>query len=136
MTPQHLRQRRADADPSELGRLYPAGARPRRLAITDRARNALARLCRDHGRQALLLSWPGGAATLPLTLYAPGQFDVIIGHVACCPIYADVRQLGGSVTSSAVLDIDPSVWHRKWPLLRLELAAGGPAAARVPAAAR
>ena len=127
MTPQQLQQPSADPYDSEVGRLDPGGARPRRLAVTDRARYAVARLCHDHGRQALLLRWPGGAAVLPLTLYAPEQFDVIIGHVACCPVYADVRQLASSVTWSAVLDVDPSVWHRKWPLLRLEIADDEPA---------
>jgi len=113
-----------------------AGAAGRRLAVTDRARHALVRLCRDHGRQALLLCWPGGAVTLPLRLYAPGRFDVIIGHVARCPIYVDVRQLGYTATKYAVLDAERAVCHREWPLLRLERAARAPAAARVPAATR
>lgn len=96
-----------------------------RLAVTDRARRALVRLCHDHGQQALLLSWPGGAATIPLEHYSPGHFDVIIGHVASCPIYVDVRQLGSTPIRSAVLDVDRSAWRRDWPLLRLKRERGG-----------
>ena len=123
MTRHQLHRYGPDADT----RADPARAKGRRLVVTERARDALARLCHDRGRQALLLRWPGGAATLPLTLYSPGRFDVIIGHVASCPIYADVRQLGSSVVWSAVLDVDRSVWHPEWPLLRLDLAADEPA---------
>jgi hypothetical protein len=52
------------------------------LVVTEAARDAIRRLCRETGRQALLLSWPGGAVCLPSSLYAPSAFDVIIGHVS------------------------------------------------------
>ena len=105
----------------------PGGANSgHRLHVTDRARDALVRLGHDHGRQVLLLSWPAGAVALPLALYAPGRFDVIIGHVARCPIYVDVRQLG-CTTGSAVLDVRQTVCDREWPLLRLQPAAVGAA---------
>ena len=105
----------------------PGGANSgHRLHVTDRARDALARLGHDHGPQALLLCWPGGAVALPPALYVPGRFDVIIGHVARCPIYVDVRQLG-CTTGSAVLDVRETVWDRDWPLLRLRPAAVGAA---------
>jgi hypothetical protein len=64
------------------------------LVLTDAARDAIRRLCRDTGRQALLLSWPGGAVRLPPSLYTPSPFDVIIGHIARCPIFVDLRRLG------------------------------------------
>jgi hypothetical protein len=53
-----------------------------RLVVSDAARDAIGRLCRDDRRQALLLCWPGGVACLPVSLYAPAAFDVIIGHLA------------------------------------------------------
>src|SRR5262249_18295129 len=65
-----------------------------RLVVTDAARDAIRRLCRDTGRQALVLSWPGGAVCLPSSLYTPTAFDVIIGHIARCPIFVDLRRLG------------------------------------------
>jgi hypothetical protein len=43
-----------------------------RLAVTDAARDAIRRLCRDAGRQVLLLSWPGGAVCLPFAVYTDG----------------------------------------------------------------
>ena len=64
----------------------------RRLVITDPARKAIERLCRDQGRQAVVLSWPGGATYLPIACYQPSEYAVIVGHIARCPIYADVRR--------------------------------------------
>lgn len=75
-----------------------------RLMVTPRARRALARICGIKGRQALVLSWPGGATCLPAATYEPGAFDVIIGHVAGCPIHSDVRQLDYYRDRSAVID--------------------------------
>ena len=63
-----------------------------RLLVTDAARDAVGRLCRDHGRQALLLCWPGGAACLPLSLYPPAALDGIIGHIARRPSCVDLRR--------------------------------------------
>ena len=88
-----------------------------RLVVTDAARDAIRRLRRDTGRQALLLSWPGGAVCLPSSLYTPTAFDVIIGHIACCPIFVDLRRLGFPAGARVVLDATHG-WPRR-PLLRL-----------------
>jgi hypothetical protein len=85
--------------------------------VTDAARDAIRRVCRQTGRQAVLLSWPGGAACLPSSLYTPAAFDVIIGHIARCPIYVDVRQLRFSAGARVVLDATQA-WPQR-PLLRL-----------------
>jgi uncharacterized protein (DUF779 family) len=92
------------------------------LVITDLARKAIECLCRDHGRQAVVLSWPGGARCLPIACYEPGEYDVIVGHVAGCPIYADVRQLGWSAHGRVLLGITevPRPGHR--PLLQMRYA--------------
>ena len=63
-----------------------------RLVVTDAARDAVGRVCREHGRQALLLGGPGGAVCLPLSLYTPSALDLIIGHIAV-PSYVDARRL-------------------------------------------
>jgi hypothetical protein len=96
------------------------------LVVTEAARDAIRRLCRETGRQALLLSWPGGAVCLPSSLYAPSAFDVIIGHVARCPIFVDLRRLGFPAGARVVLDATHG-WPRR-PLLRLR-----PAGRREPA---
>jgi hypothetical protein len=96
-----------------------------RLVVSDAARDAIGRLCRDDGRQAVLLCWPGGAACLPVSLYTPAAFDVIIGHVARCPIYVDVRQLRFTAGTQAVLDTTQAGTQR--PLLRLRPAHPEPA---------
>jgi len=85
------------------------------------------------GRQALLLCWPGGAVCLPVSLYAPAAFDVIIGHIARCPIYVDVRQLRFAAGTHAVLDATQACEQR--PLLRLRPAHPEPASRRLIAAA-
>jgi hypothetical protein len=104
-----------------------------RLVVRGAARDAIGRLCRDDGRHALLLCWPGGAACLPLSLYTPTAFDVIIGHLARCPIYVDVRQLRFTAGTHAVLDAT-QVWKQR-PLLRLRPARPEPAPRRLAATA-
>jgi uncharacterized protein (DUF779 family) len=76
-------------------------------------------VCRHHGRQAVVLSWPAGAAYLPAAMWVPGRFDVIVGHVACCPIYADVRQLKLFPDARLVLDLTDGAAVSSRPPLRL-----------------
>lgn len=76
-----------------------------RLFVTARARRVLGRLRRDCGPHALLLSWPGGVTCLPAAMFVPSMFDVIVGHVAGCPIHADLRQLACYRDRRAVLDV-------------------------------
>jgi uncharacterized protein (DUF779 family) len=64
-----------------------------RLLITARARKAIRRLCADAGRQHVMLTWPGGANYLPAAMHHAGPYEVVVGHVARCPIYVDLRQL-------------------------------------------
>lgn len=89
-----------------------------RLRVTARARRALARVCAAFGPQAVLLSWPAGAAYLPATTFVPGRYDAIVGHIVRCPIYADVRQLGFYTERSAVLDVRDALGRGR-PVLRL-----------------
>lgn len=91
----------------------------RRLIVSTRARRAMARLYRGGDGQAVVLSWPGGAAFLPMRLYAAGEYNVIIGHVAGCPIYADLRQLNGSGHRRLVLDTAELTRAGRRPLLQL-----------------
>ena len=103
-----------------------------RLVVTDGARDAVGRLCREHGRQALLLCWPGGAVCLPLWLYPPPALDVFIGHIARRPSCVDVRQLRFTVGAHAVLDATRACKQR--PLLRPGPAHPAPAPGRFTAA--
>jgi hypothetical protein len=64
-----------------------------RLLISARVRRAMRRLCADAGPQHVVVTWPGGANYLPATMHHAGPYDVVVGHVARCPIYADLRQL-------------------------------------------
>jgi len=109
-----------------LGGSVDSGAgRGGRLVVTDRARNAIRCLCRASGPQALVVAWPTGVTYLPVGIFSPSEFDVIIGHIACCPVYADVRQLGFFADRQAVLDLaEPARW-REQPLLRLRSAPCG-----------
>lgn len=90
----------------------------RRLSVTAAARRAVVRVRREVGPQAVFMSWPAGATYVPEAAYLPGEFDVIVGHVARCPIYADVRQLAFYRDRSAVLDVhEPQ--HQGRPVLRV-----------------
>jgi hypothetical protein len=104
-----------------------------RIVVTDRARDAITRLdvCAAGGLQALVVAWPAGVTCRPVARFSPSEFDVILGHVAGCPVYADVRQLGLFADRHAVLDLAESM---RWPersLLRLRSAPCGDSA-RVP----
>src|SRR6266496_1801219 len=102
-----------------------------RLVVTDRARDAIGCLCRAGGLQALVVAWPVGVTCLPVARFSPSEFDVILGHIAGCPVYADVRQLGSFADRHAVLDLAaPMRWPER-PLLRLRSAPCGDSA-RVP----
>jgi hypothetical protein len=63
------------------------------LTVTSRARRAVAELCSADGPQHLVLDWPDGAVLLPPDEHSPQSSEVIVGHLARCPIFADVRQL-------------------------------------------
>ncbi|HZC53899.1 MAG TPA: hypothetical protein VE441_15575 [Mycobacterium sp.] len=91
----------------------------RRLVVTERAHDELAKACRNQGPQVLLLTWPGGAVALPLGQFEPSGYDVIIAHIARCPVYADVRQVEASGGEGAVLDVRRTVWDWERPRFRL-----------------
>ncbi len=90
-----------------------------RIVVTDRARDAIRSVCRAGGPQALVVAWPAGVAYMPAAMFSGSEFDVILGHVARCPVYADVRQLGAFADRHAVLDLAESMQWRERPLLRL-----------------
>jgi hypothetical protein len=50
-----------------------------RVVVTDAARVAVRRVCRDTGRRPVLLSWPGGAV-FASWLDTPAAFDVFIDY--------------------------------------------------------
>jgi hypothetical protein len=65
---------------------------------------------------------------LPLSLYTPAAFDVIIGHIARCPIYVDVRQRPGdqvlydSTAPYTLVDLDGYRQHQvRMPIENLAL---------------
>src|SRR6266516_6350964 len=106
-----------------LGGSLDCGAeRGGRLVVTDRARDAIRCLCRAGGLQALVVAWPAGVTCLPVAVFSPSEFDVILAHIAGCPVYADVRQLGLFADGPAVLDLaEPMRWPRR-TLLQLRSA--------------
>ncbi len=97
-----------------LGGSLDCGAgRGGRLVVTGRARDAIRCLCRAGGPQALVVGWPADVTCLPAARFSPSEFDVILGHIAGCPVYADVRQLGTFADTPAVLDLaEPMRWPR------------------------
>lgn len=101
----------------ELVRTRTAARPARRVEFTPAARSVIAAVCWRDGPQVVLLSWPAGAAYLPASCYLPGEFDVVLGHVEGCPIYADARRLVLFSTRRVTLDADASsVSHPHPPL--------------------
>lgn len=76
-----------------------------RLQVTIRARRTISDLSRAHGRQHLVLTWPAGVALLPAGLHRPGGHEAIVGHLAQCPIYVDLRQVALWPDRQVVLDL-------------------------------
>ena len=93
------------------------------VVFTPAARATIAAACRREGSQTGIVSWPAGAAYLPSTCYAPARGDVLLGHVAGCPIYADTQRLQMFPAHRMLLDADPARAHRPRPPLRLRPAA-------------
>jgi hypothetical protein len=82
---------------------------------------------RAHVRRAgphhLRLAWPGGITTLPAGVHDPGPHDVIMGHVARCPIYVDVRQLALFRERRVLVDACDPVRPDASPILKVVVAA-------------
>jgi hypothetical protein len=118
-----------------LGGSLDCGAeRGGRLVVTDRARDAIRCLCRAGGLQALVVAWPADVTCLRGATFSPSEFDVILGHIAGCPVYADLRQLGSFADRHAVLDLaEPMRWPER-PLLQLRSAPWGDSARAAPQA--
>lgn len=112
---QRARERRSRDHPNAGGHASRLGDR---LLISPRARNAIRSLCADAGRQHLLLTWPGGANYLPASMHHAGPYDVVVGHVARCPIYADLRQLELFRTHRMLIDITDGTHAPERPLLK------------------
>ena len=97
-----------------------------RVDFTPTARVTLTATRRREGPQTVIVSWPAGAAYLPTTCYNPDAGDVLPGHVAGCPIYADTQRLQLYPAHRMLLDADPSGPYRLHPPLRLRPAAASP----------
>ncbi|HEV7206613.1 MAG TPA: hypothetical protein VGN18_18550 [Jatrophihabitans sp.] len=107
-----------------------------RLQVTERARSVIRNLYRMNGPQCLVLCWPSGVAHLPSALHEGGPFDVIIGHVAGCPIYADLRQLALFRERRITLDAPERVISPRPPLLKVIGAMPGPSRTALVGSAR
>lgn len=106
----------------------------RKVAFTPAARRVLASVSRRDGQQAVLLAWPAGVAYLPLAHYVPDAFDVIVGHVEGCPVYADTRRLALFRNSHVILDAARRSPSRRHPTLSARtLTVGKPASAAMTA---
>jgi hypothetical protein len=76
-----------------------------RVTATADARRELEGFGGEAGPQVLLLSWPPVAVSIPARLYAAGPTHVTLGHIAGCPVQADLRQLRHFGAAPVVLDV-------------------------------
>jgi hypothetical protein len=83
-----------------------------RLQVTVQARRAISDLTRDQGRQHVVVTWPAGAALLPEHVHEPAPHEAIVGHLAQCPIYVDLRQVSMWPNRSMLLDVTRT--GRRW----------------------
>jgi uncharacterized protein (DUF779 family) len=97
----------------------PRGGFRRRLLVTVRARRALRDLVAASGPQHVIVCWPAGATTLPATMHLVGPHEAVVGHVAGCPIYVDLRQVCLFRNRQALLDVPEPARHNCRPRLRL-----------------
>lgn len=84
-----------------------------RLLFSARVRKAMRRLCAGAGPQHVVVTWPGGANYLPATMHHAGPYDVVVGHVARCPIYADLRQLELFRSHCMLIDVNDAHDRRR-----------------------
>ena len=89
------------------------------VRFTAAARATISAACRREGSQAIIVSWPAGAAYLPSACFTPQRGDVIIGRVEGCPVYADTQRLALLPTRRMLLDAERSSPHRVRLPLRL-----------------
>ena len=87
--------------------------------FSDDARAVIAAVRRREGRQAILFSWPAGAAYLPARCYLPGPHDVMLGHVEHCAVYADARLLALFPSRRILVVAAPGSGSRSHPALRV-----------------
>ena len=70
-----------------------------------------------------MLAWTGGATYLPRAAYRPTKYDVVVGHIAGCPVYADMRRLSWSGRTRVVLDVVEMPRPGRRPLLQVRAVA-------------
>lgn len=106
------------------------------VGFTAAATATLAEVCRRDGAQVVLLAWPAGATYLPRDHYVPDEFDVVLGYIAGCPIFADTRRLALFPSHNIMLDAPAgSARLRRPPLIATVVHSPAPARgsrARVP----
>ena len=90
-----------------------------RLVVTARARAAARTLVTSTGPHHLVLNWPGGLTALPADVHVPDEYSVIVGHVARCPVYADLRQLALFRERRMVVDAPEPARRAGRPILRM-----------------
>lgn len=90
-----------------------------KLLVTVRARVGLRRLVAQAGAQHLVVSWPAGVTAVPAAGRVPGPYEVIVGHVAGCPMYADLRQLALFRRRRVLIDLPEPAQGRQRPLFHL-----------------
>ncbi len=79
------------------------------IVASAKAAANLADLCRAHGPQVILLANSCGTVRVARVRSRPGfrphEYEVLIGRVMDCPVYADTRQLPQRPFDTIVLDV-------------------------------
>ncbi len=97
-----------DAMSTEYWPHSPARSRVPHIVASAKAAANLADLCRAHGPQVILLSNACGMVSVARVRSRPGfkphEYEMLIGRVMDCPVYADTRQLPQRPLDTIVLD--------------------------------
>ena len=81
-----------------------------RIVATPRMRARLTELVDEEGPHRVLVEWPMTARCVPAASHSASSLDVIIGHVASCPIFVDLQLLTWFF-KDRVLEVDIDIEH-------------------------
>jgi len=90
-----------------------------RIAVTPRATRAVSNTRKSLGDHTVVMTWPAGATMLPADQFVPSAFDVIVGHVAQCAVFADARQLELFAAHHVLIDVETNPRPSRRPILRV-----------------